>query len=242
MRNIKLEIEYDGTDFCGWQIQPDVRTIQGEVEAALTQLTQENIRITAAGRTDSGVHALSQVINFKTESLHPEYVFRVGLNGLLPKDIRVIKVEDVNENFNSRYSARLRKYRYYISTKPIAIGRQYAWCYKEPLNLKKMQKACSLVIGNHDFKSFCQAGADVNHYLCDVIEAEWYKDNDKLIFDITANRFLHSMVRILVGTFLKIGNGSISIDDLQNILNTKNRVNAGPTVPPHGLFLVKIFY
>ncbi|MBN2413621.1 tRNA pseudouridine(38-40) synthase TruA [candidate division KSB1 bacterium] len=242
MRNIKLEIEYDGTNFCGWQIQTNVRTVQEELEKALTQLTREKIRVYCAGRTDSGVHALGQIVNFKTESRLPEYVFQVGLNGILSKDIRVINAEEAEDDFNSRFSAKSRTYRYDIITRPVAVGREYAWYFKKKLNMAKMQDASSLIIGSHDFKSFCQAGADVNHYLCDVFEAAWLEIDDKLIFNITANRFLHNMVRILVGTFVKIGTGSINVDDMKHILKAKNRIKAGPTAPPHGLFLVKVFY
>jgi len=242
MRNIKLEIEYDGTNFCGWQIQSKVRTVQEELEAALNQLTREKIRVISAGRTDAGVHALGQVVNFKTKSLLPDRVFRLGLNGILPKDIRVINAEETEIKFNSRFSARSRNYKYYIATRQIAVGRQYAWFYKKTLDLDKMQQACSLIVGSHDFKSFCQAGADVNHYLCHVKKADWQKENEKLIFNITANRFLHNMVRILVGTFVNIGIGAIEIDDFLHILEAKNRIDAGPTAPPHGLFLVKVFY
>ncbi len=242
MRNIKLEIEYDGTNFCGWQIQTDVRTVQGELETAITQLTREKIRVHSAGRTDTGVHALGQVVNFKTQSRLSEEVFQLGLNGILPKDVRVISAVEAEDDFNSRFSAKSRTYRYNIITRPVAVGRQYAWFFKKKLNMAKMRDACSLIIGSHDFQSFCQAGADVNHYLCNVLEADWDEKSDMLIFNITANRFLHNMVRILVGTFVKIGTGSINVNDLKHILNAKNRIKAGPTAPPHGLYLVKVLY
>jgi tRNA pseudouridine38-40 synthase len=242
MRNIKLEIEYDGTDFCGWQIQPNVRTVQEVMELALSQLTGETIRVIAAGRTDSGVHANGQVINFPTTSHLPDYVFRLGSNSILPRDVRVINAQEVDAEFNSRFSARARYYRYFITTKPIAIGRQYAWYFGEALNLHIMQQACQLILGSHDFQSFCQSGADVNHYLCDIAHASWTRDNDKLVFEITANRFLHNMVRILVGTFIKIGKESTTLEQFQAILDAKDRTVAGPTAPPQGLFLTKVIY
>ncbi len=242
MRNIKLIIEYDGTDFCGWQIQPQVRTVQAELEQALSQLTCEKIRVTAAGRTDSGVHATGQVLNFFTNSKLPDYVFHVGCNAILPRDIRVNDAQQVHENFSSRFSARARTYHYYILTKPVAIGRQYAWYFNEPLNLSLMQEACQLILGSHDFQSFCQTGADVNHYLCDVSHATWRRDNDKLIFEIIANRFLHNMVRILVGTFIKIGKESTTLPQFKAILEARDRTLAGPTVPPQGLFLTNVMY
>jgi len=242
MRNIKLEIEYDGTDFCGWQIQPEVRTVQAVMEQALLQLTNENIRVTAAGRTDSGVHATGQVINFKTTGHLPDYVFRTALNSMLPRDIRVVSAVEVDEEFSARFSARARTYRYFIIRKPVAIGRQYAWYFGEKLNLSLMQEACRIIIDTHDFQSFCQAGADVDHYLCDVSDAKWCQENDKFLFEITANRFLHNMVRILVGTFVKIGKGSITLPQLQAIIAAKDRTVAGPTAPPHGLFLTRVMY
>ncbi|HPG38990.1 MAG TPA: tRNA pseudouridine(38-40) synthase TruA [bacterium] len=242
MRNLKLEIEYDGTDFCGWQIQPEVRTVQAEMEKALLQLTNEIIRVTAAGRTDSGVHATGQVINFKTASHLPDHVFRAALNSMLPRDIRVVSAVEVDEEFSARFSARSRTYRYYIINKPVAIGRQYTWYFGEKLNLSLMQEACRIIIDSHDFQSFCQVGADVDHYLCNVSDASWRQENDNLLFEITANRFLHNMVRILVGTLVKIGKESITLPQFQAIINAKDRTVAGPTAPPQGLFLTRVMY
>ncbi len=210
MRNIKLIVEYDGTDFCGWQVQNDVRTVQGELEAALEKLTRSFIRVTSAGRTDAGVHALGQVVNFKTDSNLPVHVFTVGLNPLLPRDVKVLDSSEVDEDFNSRYSAYYRSYRYHIIKRPLAIGRQYAWYLKDDIDILKMQEASSLIMGIHDFESFCQAGSDVKHYNCDVHKVLWHEKGDRIHFDIIANRFLHNMVRILVGTFINIGNGTLN--------------------------------
>ena len=243
MRNIKLTIEYDGTDFCGYQIQKNERTVQSELQRSLSMLTGETVRLIAAGRTDSGVHATGQVVNLKTEStLHLE-AFLKGGNTRLPKDIRIIKVEQVPLDFSARYSAKRRTYRYYISKSRKAIGRQYAWSYWNPLDLKKMRAACKEILGVGDFQSFCQAKADVDHYLCDVRFAYWREVQDHFIFDICANRFLHNMVRTLVGTMVEIGDmrRQQSIN-MAEVLRSKDRSAAGPTAPAHGLFLLRVDY
>lgn len=241
-RNIKLTLEYDGTDFFGWQRQPNVRTVQAEVEHALSELTQETIKTTVAGRTDTGVHALGQVVNFKTHSDLPTDVFVKGGNAILPKDVRVIAAEEVDSNFNARFSARARSYRYRISKKPRAIGRQYSWYLMHKVNFGLMQEACPLILGEKDFQSFCQAGTDVPHFRCVVHSATWTETEDYYIFDISANRFLHNMVRILVGTFLEIGSKRVRPEEIEEILEARDRRMAGPTVPAQGLFLVRVDY
>lgn len=242
MRNIKLILEYDGTDFSGWQFQPEKRTIQGEVESALGRLTQESIRTTAAGRTDAGVHALGQVINFFTDSLLSTEVFRRGGNALLPKDVRFVAAVDVPSDFNARFSAKSRQYRYFISQNQRAIGRQYCWYLPLKLDIDLMQEAVKDIMGEMDFQSFCQAGADIEHYHCLVSQAEWSIVDDKLNFAITANRFLHNMVRILVGTCVEIGRGALPVVALRDIIAVKDRQKAGPTVPAQGLFMMRVNY
>ncbi|MBN1558689.1 tRNA pseudouridine(38-40) synthase TruA [candidate division KSB1 bacterium] len=243
MRNIKLIIEYDGTDFCGYQIQDNDRTVQAELQRSLSMLTNETIRLTAAGRTDAGVHALGQVVNFTTESTLPLEAFLRGGNTRLPKDILILHAEDVPQAFHARYSAKRRIYRYLISTRRKAVGRQYAWYYWSLLDLEKMNAACAQILGVHDFQSFCQAKADVNHYDCDVRYAFWHQAREYLVFEICANRFLHNMVRTLVGTMVEIGdvrlNQSVNMID---ILQAKSRDAAGPTAPALGLYLVKVDY
>lgn len=242
MRNIKLTLEYDGTDFCGWQRQAHDRTVQAEVERSLSMLTEETIKVTAAGRTDSGVHAAGQVINFKTESTLPLTAFVRGGNSRLPRDVRILDAAEAPLDFNARYSAKARLYRYTISKRPHALGRQYAWHYWRPLEATAMRACCPDILGVHDFRSFCQSGADVNSYLCDVRYAWWHENEHAYFFEICANRFLHGMVRILVGTMVEIGEGRDNVRTIDEILQAGDRCAAGPTAPAAGLSLMSVFY
>ena len=242
MRNIKLIIEYDGTDFCGWQRQPNVPSVQQEIERSLSQITQQDVKLTTAGRTDTGVHAVGQVANFQTASELTTDVFIRGGNALLPASIRLKSAEEVDLDFNARYSAKSRQYRYLINKKPIALGRQYSYYLQDELNVDAMNKACEHLIGEHDFEAFCQAGALLDHYRCNVKFAKWEIVNNGLVFEIKANRFVHNMVRIIVGTCLRVGRLKIEPIEMLNILNSKDRKQAGATVPPHGLCLIKVEY
>ncbi|HNR66796.1 MAG TPA: tRNA pseudouridine(38-40) synthase TruA [bacterium] len=241
-RNIKLTLEYDGSDFCGWQIQPNLRTVQGEVEKAICGLTGQMVRVITAGRTDTGVHARGQVINFLSDSRLSCAVFVRGLNALLPPDVRVLAAEQAPDDFNSRFSARQRTYRYSLCTRPFAIGRKYAWTVPCVLDLLAMQEASKWLLGEQDFRAFCHAGADVNHYRCRVTAADWLTAGDQLYFVIRANRFLHNMVRIIVGTCVEIGRGRWRPDDMALIIASGDRCQAGPTAPAHGLTLESIDY
>lgn len=242
MRNIKLILEYDGTNFLGWQIQPNGRTVQREIEQSLKQLFQEDIRVHSAGRTDAGVHALGQVVNFRVEKQIPLFSIQRALNSLLPEEIRVLAVEETTTDFDARYSAVKRHYRYLISLVPTAINRLYCWYVAQPLDLNLMNECAQLIIGEHDFKSFCQAGAKVKNYQCKVEKAGWYAEGKRLIFDIVANRFLHNMVRILVGTMVEVGTTRLTVAEFAKILANRDRTQAGPTAPARGLFLVQVFY
>lgn len=243
MRNIKLIIEYDGTDFCGYQSQADDRTVQSELQRSLSMLTNETVRLTAAGRTDSGVHALGQVVNFTTNSALPLEAFLRGGNSRLPKDLLILHAEEVPQDFSARFSAKRRTYQYWISKRRKAVGRQYAWHYWTPLDLEKMNAACTQILGMHDFKSFCQAKSAVTNYLCDVRYAFWRQTEEHYVFEICANRFLHNMVRILVGTMVETGDPrQIQALQMADILQARNRDAAGATAPARGLYLLKIEY
>lgn len=242
IRNIKLTIEYDGTDFCGWQIQPNDRTVQQELERSLSMLTGETIKTTAAGRTDSGVHACGQVVNIKTHSKLPLSAFVRGGNSRLPYDVRIVRAEPAADDFNARYSAVRRHYRYYISTRQRAVGRRYAWYYWNKLDVKRMQEAAQCILGIRDFKSFCQKNAAVTHHVCHVYKARWFSLDDFICFEICANRFLHNMVRSLVGTMVEIGADKLPVNRMTAILDARDRSGAGPTAPALGLFLVKVDY
>ncbi len=242
MRNIKLTLEYDGSDFCGWQYQPQRRTVQGELESALSRLTQETIQTTVAGRTDAGVHALGQVVNFLYGGQLSLEVLQRGGNALLPPDVRIVGIEEVGLSFNARFDAVERHYRYYIRRHHQAIGRQYSWLVPYELDVEKMHEAVSGWSGEIDFRAFCQAGAEVPHHRCFIYHAAWQAVEDKIIFDIMANRFLHNMVRIIVGSCIEIGRGRWPVHAIQEILASGDRRRAGPTAPAHGLFLIRVGY
>ena len=241
-RNIKLEIEYDGTDFHGWQIQPKLRTVQGEIQEKLSAILAEEVKLIGAGRTDAGVHALGQVANFKTDNrLDGESILK-GLNGLLADDVVIKKVQEVDPDFHARYSASSRLYKYRVYRGRSALLRRYVWEVLYSLNIDEMVKATEHVKGEHDFSSFCVAESAKENNVCAVTDATWEQSGDELIFRIEANRFLHTMVRSLVGTLLEVGRGYFSVADFVDIMKAKDRRKAGPTAPPRGLYLVEVKY
>ena len=242
MRNIKLLIEFDGTDFHGWQFQPGQRTIQGEIQIALKKIFRCEINVIGSGRTDSGVHARGQVANFLIDHAMPVNKITAALNGNLPRDVRIISTEQVNENFHARFDAIKRHYSYTITRQEKAINRFYAWCYKSELNIEMMQQASNYLLGNHDFKAFCHVVENARHYRCTVEKLEWEQKGELLILNIIANRFLHNMVRIIVGTMVNVGNGFTAVEQIPGILNSQDRNNAGPTIPAKGLCLEKVYY
>ncbi|MFA5833164.1 MAG: tRNA pseudouridine(38-40) synthase TruA [Bacteroidota bacterium] len=241
-RNIKLTIEYDGTDFVGWQRQPNGRTVQEEIETAIRTITQEESGIVGAGRTDSGVHARGQVANFFTSSNLTIREFHRALNGNIPNDIVIHSAEEVDEKFSARYSATAREYQYFISQKFTAIDRKYCWQIGYRFDIEKMNRIASSILGVHDFQSFCKADSEVEHYLCHIVESKWYKESGKLIYVVRANRFLQGMVRALVGTMVNVGRGYTQEEDFRMILEAKNRAKAGQAAPAQGLFLERVTY
>jgi len=242
MRNIRLLMEYDGTDFHGFQVQPGVRTIQGTIEPILQELLSEDTRLTGAGRTDEGVHALGQVANFKTGSQMACDVLMRALNGKLPVDIAIRSVDEVPLEFHARFSARSRVYQYNISLLRSPIRRRYALEVMYRLNIEDMETASAIFLGTHDFASFCVAKSSVDESSCVVYSSVWKSKDAQLQYDIEANRFLHSMVRVMVGTMIEVGRGKWRIEDVADVLRVRDRTRAGPTAPPHGLFLVEVKY
>ena len=242
MRNIKILIEFDGTDFCGWQFQPNHRTVQDVIQQVLKKIFGSEIPLTGSGRTDSGVHAKGQVANFKIEHNMSVQTIVAALNGNLPVDVRIISAEEVGLDFHSRFDARKRHYCYTITKRERALGRYYMWCYKKKLDIEKMQTASNYFLGLNDFESFCQAGADVSHFRCTVEEANWDEKDEIITLNISANRFLHNMVRIIVGTIVNVGVGYTAIEDIPKMLESLDRRMAGPTAPAKGLCLEKVYY
>ena len=241
-RNIKLEIEYDGTDFHGWQTQPKLRTVQGEIQEKLKTILRHEITLIGAGRTDAGVHALGQVANFKTDNQLDGESILEGLNGLLADDVVIKKVQEVDPGFHSRYGATGRLYKYRVYRGKTALLRRYAWEVLYSLNLDEIRDATEEIQGEHDFSSFCVAESAKENNVCGVTDATWEQSGDELIFRIEANRFLHTMVRSLVGTLLEVGRGYFSVADFVDIMKAKDRRKAGPTAPPRGLYLVEVKY
>jgi tRNA pseudouridine38-40 synthase len=245
MQTIKLLIEYDGTNYQGWQVQPKGSTIQGVIEEKLKLLTGENIRLSGSGRTDSGAHALGQVAHFKTESRMDVRSIQKGLNSLLPPDIVIKKVEEVRENFHARKQSKSKTYEYRILNQPFrsAFHRCYAWHIPQKLDLQEMNKATRWLIGEHDFSSFRSVGTSTRTAIRRVIRAEWRRGRGGLVrFEIEANGFLKQMVRAIVGTLVEVGKGKMSALEFQKVLESKERKKAGPTAPAHGLFLKEVKY
>lgn len=242
MRNIKLLIEYEGTAYAGWQRQENAVTIQGEIELALKQLTQQSIGILGAGRTDAGVHARGQVANFKSDTLLGLSELKKGLNALLPDDIVILDAEEADAEFHARYSAKERAYSYLIIRSPSALLRHTSWYVKYDLQLDVMRWAAASLIGEHDFQSFCRTQSDVDHHRCIVTAASWRDDGCFLRFEIRANRFLHGMVRALVGSMVDVGRGYTPVETFVAIMKKKDRSEAGMAAPARGLVLESVEY
>lgn len=244
-KNFKLIIEYDGTNYHGWQRQTKEPTIQGEIEKALTTITQQQVTLIGSGRTDAGVHAFGQVANFCCDSkLNPE-VFQKGLNSLLPKDIVIKRCIQVADKFHARYDAKSKIYRYKLLNRavPAAVLHQYAWYLQQQLDLGAMRDAARHIIGTHDFRAFEGSGSPRSNTIRHVMTADLVEmDTGYIHFDIKGDGFLRFMVRNIVGTLVDVGHGKITSDDFNQILKSKNRNNAGKTAPPHGLYLMQVQY
>lgn len=240
-RNI-LHVEYDGTDYAGYQLQPDQPSIQAEIEKALKKLYKKDIRVHASGRTDSGVHATFQIVHFDAPVELKNLNLKAALNTLLPKDIRVIDTAKGDKEFHARFSARERQYRYVISTQTTALDRHRAWQVYQELDVNTLKACAELFIGEHDFTSFCSAQAEVDHKRCIIYHSAWEMDGHKVIYRIHGNRFLHSMVRSLVGTMVEAAKGRFSVEDVKNMLESMDRRSGAVTAPPQGLTLIKVIY
>jgi len=256
MRNIKLVLEYDGTNYNGWQTQPNQPTVQATVENALAKLTKTPIRIIGAGRTDSGVHAEGQVANFHTTAQMPLVAFEKGLNATLPRDIVVCSATEVPTEFHARFSATSRRYRYTILNReyPSALSRQTSYFYPEAMDVDSINDLCQILIGKQDFSAFQKTGSDRINPVCEIYEAYWWQNSPYIYFEIAADAFLRGMVRAIVGTVLTIhrkflcASGAKSTrcrdaeTELRRILDARNRSTAGMSVPAHGLSLISVKY
>lgn len=238
-----FEVSYDGTAYAGWQVQENAQTIQGVIEQSLERLLKHHVRITYAGRTDAGVHAIGQVISFSSESSMTGEQYGHALNALIPQDIRIMKPLSVGPDFHPRYSARARWYRYIIwnGQEPVPFLRNYSLRLDRHIDMTRLMSYCRRIVGEHNFTSFASLEKDENP-VRRVISCEVYRKNDFVILDLVANGFLRKMVRTIVGTFLQLeyrGEGSERIDE---ILKAENRGEAGGTAYAGGLYLAKVFY
>lgn len=245
MNRYKCTIAYDGSRFSGYQIQPNKRTIQGEIEACLEKLHKgEAVKAVASGRTDAGVHAKGQVFHFDSQLAIPLERWGKALNALLPEEISILDVEKVDMSFHARFNAKGKEYRYFVYSDRVRdpFKRNYAYHFPYPLDLGSMKAASRYLIGTHDFTSFCSAKTEVEDKIRELREIELLQEEGMLVFRFVGNGFLYNMVRILVGTLLQVGSGHLSPDDIPEIILKKDRHYAGKTAPPEGLYLWNVYY
>lgn len=261
MSHWKLTIAYDGSPYHGWQVQPELPTVQGILAEAIRHITGETVLPQGSGRTDTGVHALGQVASFSLESPIPGPNLQRALNNLLPPSIRILRAEAVSPEFHARHSAGRKSYEYRISTHAICppMLAPFAWNCTSPLDRQRMHEAAQHIVGTHDFTSFAAVSPDLGTRMANetdedapetqersavrtIFASGWHREEDLLIYRVTGSGFLHHMVRNLVGTFINVGRGRTSSDALPGILAARSRSAAGPTAPPQGLFLLEVDY
>jgi len=249
MRNFKLVLSYDGSDYCGWQVQPETPTIQGLLASAIGRVTGEKVLPQGSGRTDAGVHALGQVATFALESVIPAANLIIALNDVLPAGIRVLDCAEVSPEFHARKSATAKTYRYRMFRGDICppFLARYVWHYPYPLDFGAMERAAPAIEGEHDFTSFAAADPERGRdetvsNVRTVFSSRWSVNGDEFMYEIRGNGFLHHMVRNLVGTFLLVGKGTLKPEDISRILSARDRSAAGATAPASGLYLVNVEY
>lgn len=248
-RNIRLVVEYKGTSFAGWQIQNDQPTVQGALTDAVFQVTGREVTITGAGRTDAGVHALGQVANFRIDHHLESERFRDAINFYLPDDIRVKKSDQAPDDFNARFSARHRRYRYLIGRERSALYREYRWETETGLTFDTLREAAQRIEGEHDFSPFCVTASRRGSNVCTIEHSRWRSIGPLLVYEIRGNRFLHSMVRSLVGAMVNIAStnpdshpANLTLDSFTDIINVPSDIRIPFTAPAHGLYLVSVGY
>ncbi len=242
MNNYKLLIQYDGTNYSGWQIQLNANSVQQEITNAIKTLTTENVNLIGSGRTDAGVHAFGQVANFRTELELESYRFLYSLNSMLPRDISILSMDNVDKDFHSRFDAKKRSYLYFFINYKSPFYFKYSCFHNKKLNCKSLNELSKALIGKNDFTSFAKKKKETENTVCTIYNAYWKESKGIVIFYIQADRFLHGMVRTITGTILKLHEEKKSAVALQEIINSKNRCEAGMSLPPNGLFLYKVKY
>jgi tRNA pseudouridine38-40 synthase len=242
--NIKLTVEYDGTNYCGWQFQHNGKSVQAVLERAISTFLRKPTRITGSGRTDAGVHALGQVANFYSDKEYDPHRIRRALNALTPDAIAIKSVEVVPDSFDARRDGRSRVYEYHILNRPTEspFYLNRAWHLHEPLDAAAMGVATACLVGQHDFSSFRAAGCEAAHPVREVYCARLEQRGELLVYTIEATAFLRHMVRNIVGTLVEVGRGLRTPQSFSELLEARDRTKAGPTAPPHGLYLMEVKY
>lgn len=244
MKNIKLIVEYDGTNYCGWQRQKNGKTIQETIENAIVEVTGEDVKLIGSSRTDAGVHAKMYVCNFSTSSTIPPDKIGIVISHKLPEDIVILKSEEVDSTFHSRYSSKGKMYSYTILNRNerAAIGRNYAYQYGRNIDIEAMKKAAVYFLGKHDFSAFKSTGSSVKDNIRTITEVRVEKDGDYIKIYVSGDGFLYNMVRIMVGTLLEVGEKKVNPEYVREIIESKDRKKAGKVVPAKGLCLEKVFF
>lgn len=244
MNNYKLTIQYDGTNYSGWQIQDNALTVQQRIVDAIKIIVKEEINLIGSGRTDSGVHALGQVANFRSDNELDLYKFQYSLNSILPNDISVKQIERVGESFHSRFDAKKRSYIYLFTGNKNPFYQKYSYMFPQIKNIsfENLNRLSKALIGKYDFTSFSRKNDEQENKFCNVEEIYWRKGKDLSVFFISADRFLHGMVRTIIGTILTAAEKNYNSEYLIDVLNKKDRTEADESVPAKGLFLYKVRY
>jgi tRNA pseudouridine38-40 synthase len=237
-----IEFAYNGKNYFGFQVQPDAISVQETLDKALSLLFKTQIEIVGAGRTDSGVHAKQMYAHFDFEGEIDSSIWVKKLNSYLPQDLVIYNIFTVADDAHARFDATNRTYEYYIHTFKDAFINDNSWYFHKALDIQKMNEACKVLFEYHDFECFSKVHTDVKTFNCKITEAKWEQNGNQLKFTIAADRFLRNMVRAIVGTMVNVGLGKVSIDDFRKIIESKNRSEAGFSVPAQGLYLVKVEY
>ncbi len=240
-KRVRLVVAYDGTNYHGWQVQNNGVTIESELNRCLTDLLRESIEVIGASRTDAGVHALGNIAVFDTVNPMPAEKISYALNQRLPEDIRIQRSEEVDGDWHPRYcdSRKTYEYRIYRNEFPMPVKRLYSYFTYRPLDVQRMQEAAAYLVGEHDFMSFCQTGAQVQSTVRTILSLEVEEQGAEIVIRVCGNGFLYNMVRIIAGTLMEVGQGKRKPEDMKQILVARERSAAGPTAPAHGLMLIK---
>ncbi len=237
-----LDLSYLGTAYHGWQLQKNAHSVQAEVNRALSTYLRKEINVTGSGRTDTGVHARQQIVHFDLEQeIDPQQLI-FKLNALLPNDIAAMEIKPVKKEAHARFDAVKRSYQYIMHTRKSPFEEGLSYYFPHALDIDRMNQACQLLLGSQNFQCFSKVKTEVNTFDCDINTAHWILENEKLVFHVSADRFLRGMVRAIVGTLLMVGEGKMTQESFQNVLDSRDRRKAGRSVPPHGLYLTEVIY